>query len=231
MQAADVMTTKVVSVQPDALVPDVVELLLKHRISAVPVVDPDGRVLGIVSEGDLMRRVEGATEARHSWWLEILHSKHEKAAEYVKAHARRVTDIMSTNVITITEDTDLHDIARILEDNRIKRVPVIRDGIIVGIVSRANLLHGVGATDMQIADPSSADDRTIRKVLMKKLDDKIGVDTSLINVVVFDGAVSLWGIVDSQAEKKAAQIAAEETKGVRSVDNYLHQLPSWMWVT
>lgn len=229
MRAVDVMTTKVITVQPDTEVREIAGLLLKHRISAVPVVDANQRVLGIVSEGDLMRRVENNTDSRHSWWLEGIFSSHDKAGEYVQTHGRKAGDVMTRDVVEVMEDTPLYDIADLLEKHHIKRVPVTRDGRLVGIVSRANLLHGLAAKGAGVTDPISSDDQTIREKLLHALSKEAGLDTALLNVTVTDGVVQLWGIVNTKAEKQAAQVAAENTPGVRAVENHLGQIPAWVW--
>jgi len=141
MKAADVMVSAVISVRPNARVEEVAGILLASRISAVPVIDEQGELLGIVSEGDLMRRAEAGTDRSRSWWLEYLTGKQVLAAEYVKSHSHKVTDVMTRSVITATPDTSLSEIATLLERNRIKRVPIVQNGKVVGIVSRANLLQ------------------------------------------------------------------------------------------
>ncbi len=146
MRAKDVMTPSVVTVDPEASVQALATLLSERGISGAPVVDSSGRLIGIVSEGDLLHRAELGTERRderrHSWWLE--HYASGLARDYVKSHGRTVKDIMTRDVVTVAEETDLAQVATLLETNRIKRVPVMRDGKIVGIVSRANLVQGVG---------------------------------------------------------------------------------------
>lgn len=229
MLAKDVMTTKVITVREDTVVKDVAALLLKHRISGVPVVDDDRKIVGIVSEGDLLRRVENDTEHRHSWWLENLFFADARTDHYIKAHARKVSDVMTRNVVTVTEETPLFRIADVLEKHHIKRVPVVRDGELIGIVSRANLLHGLAAQDVESVPPGSVDDQTIRAKLLETLSHDAGIDTSYINVIVTDGAVQLWGVIASTTDKKAAEVAAENVPGVLSVENNLTQLPGWMW--
>lgn len=229
MQAADVMTTKVITVQPDTGVREIAGLLLTHRISAVPVVDANQRVLGIVSEGDLMRRAENDTDSRHSWWLEAIFATRDRAGEYIKTHGRKAGDVMTRAVVEVTEDTPLYEIADLLEKHHIKRVPVTRDGRLVGIVSRANLLHGLAAQEADNTSPISSNDQTIRRKLLHALSEEAGLDTALINVIVTDGVVQLWGVVGSVTQKKAAQIAAENTPGVQTIENHLRQVPAWVW--
>src|SRR6266536_3997807 len=145
MQARDVMTTRVVTVEPDTAIEEVAKRLFENRISAVPVVEGDGRLVGIVSEGDLMRRPESGMERRPSWWLSFLLLPEQSAASYVKAHGRHAKDVMTRNVIMVEDSARIEGIAEILEKHGIKRVPVIREGKLVGIVSRADLLHGLVA--------------------------------------------------------------------------------------
>ncbi|MDH3703009.1 MAG: CBS domain-containing protein [Alphaproteobacteria bacterium] len=228
MQAKDVMTTAVISVSPDTPVRDIAGILLTHRISAVPVVDGENRPVGIVSEGDLMRRGEIETENRRSWWLEALHSAEDKAAEYVKSHGMIAGDVMIRDVVTVAEDTPVDEIAALLEKRHVKRVPVLRDGKLVGIVSRANLLQGLARKGPAERAPVSVDDRTIRESLMRTLSTEAGLRAGRINVLVEDGAVQLWGLVESRIQKKAAQLAAENTPGVKSVENNLGQVPAWV---
>jgi len=126
MRAMDVMTTGVITVGENATVPEAAKLLAKHRISAVPVVDKNDRVIGMVSEGDLLHRAETGTERRRSWWLEMVSSTNQLASEYIKSHSGKVKDVMTRDVLSVTEDTPVADIAVLLETNRIKRVPTAR---------------------------------------------------------------------------------------------------------
>lgn len=228
MHAADIMTTSVISVTEDSSVREIAELLLQKRISAVPVVDPQGRVLGIVSEGDLMRRLGSDSDSRHAWWIENLFSEQHDAEHYLKTHGRRAAEVMTREPVTITEDTPLADIAGTLEKHHIKRVPVVRDGKLVGLVSRANLLHGLTLRNTETTVSAGADDRTIREQLMHELSDEVGLVTGRINVTVNQGRVQLWGIVYSQSEQEAAELAARNTAGVTTVDNYLGLVPPWL---
>ena len=220
MNAADVMVTNVITVGLDACLQDVAHLLLTNRISAVPVVDSDGKVVGIVSEGDLMRRAEAGTGRRRSWWLSLLTGKEGLAAQYVKEHSRKVADVMTRDVITATPDTPLQDIANVLEKNSIKRVPIIKDGKMVGLVSRANLLQALASLRKQI-EGGTPNDTKIRETVVQRLNAEPWLRSSLINVIVQDGTVELWGIVDSPTEKKAVRVAAEATPGVRAVNDNL----------
>jgi len=222
MYAAGVMTTTVITVPPDALVQDVASILLSNRISAVPVVRGDGTLMGIVSEGDLVRRAEVGTGRHRSWWLAMLTGRDTRAAEYVKEHSRRVTDVMTRDVITATPETPLRDIATLLEKNRIKRVPIMDGGKVVGIVSRTNLVQALASMRKpQKPEEVDADDAAIRESLVARLKAEPWMQPALINVIVQDGTADLWGLVESEAEKKAICVAAQITPGVRAVNDHL----------
>ncbi|TDR55886.1 BON domain-containing protein [Halomonas ventosae] len=224
MQAADVMTPNVITVSPDSEVSEIASLLLEHGISAVPVVDADDKVLGIVSEGDLMRRVENDTDQHKSWWLKLF-SGGGNAVDYVKSHGRKASEIMTPHPLTIAEDEPLHHIASLLEKRRIKRVPVVRDGRLVGIVSRSNLLRGFSVSRQPAA---GGDDRAIRDAILKEVDQNTGVMVDRLNIIVADGKVQLWGLVDSKEQRQAVQVAAENIDGVTEVENNLGFMPRGM---
>ncbi|MBS3666585.1 MULTISPECIES: CBS domain-containing protein [Halomonadaceae] len=223
MQAIDIMTPKVVSVGPDTEVRDIAQLLLKHRISAVPVVDKDRQLVGIVSEGDLMRRVKDEGDHRDAWWLSLF-TGGKDAADYVKSHGRKAHEVMTANPLSVAENTPLHTIARMLEKHHIKRVPVLRDGKLVGIVSRANLLQGI-ANAAVAPTQSPTDDRQIREAILKEVENNTGVQVEGISVIVDGGAVEVWGLVESHEQKQAVTVAAENVPGVTKVENHLGMMP------
>lgn len=227
MRAGDVMTPDVVTVEPGARVDEIARLMLEHHISAVPVVDTAGRLLGIVSEGDLVRRAEMATAGRQAWWLEMLADSAALARDYVKTHGRRATDLMTRNVLTVGVDTPLEDVAQLLERHRIKRVPVVRDGGVVGIVSRADLLRALVVRPPEPGPAEAADDRTIREHVMAALRTQPWWVGTYRNVVVVDGVVHLWGLARSQAERDAMRVAAETVPGVRGVEDHLMDWRAW----
>jgi CBS domain-containing protein len=165
MQVRDVMTTRVITVGPDTEVAEIARCLLENRISAVPVVETDGRLVGVVSEGDLMRRSESGTEHRTSWWLSLLLLPERRATDYLKTHGRRAQEVMTRALITANDDASLEEIAEILEKHRIKRVLVTREGKLVGIASRADLLHGLIARQTGVSP--SIDDRKIKATIEK----------------------------------------------------------------
>jgi CBS domain-containing protein len=219
------MVSTVITVGPDASVQDVADLLVRNRISALPVVADNGELLGIVSEGDLINRPETETARRKSWWLDALASNETLAADYVKSHSRTVADVMTRDVITASPDTSVADLAALLEKNSIKRVPIIKDKRIVGIVSRANLLQGL-ASLKEKAPQARADDSAIRDNVMKKLANERWARPALLSVTVQDGTVDLWGIVESATEKKAVHVLVEVTPGVRAVNDNLIVRPT-----
>ena len=221
MKAADVMVTKVVTVRPSDTVRDAAKVLLAKRISGAPVVDEDGRLLGVISEADLIRRVEIGTEPHRASWLELLTGNANLAAEYLKARARKVEDVMTRRVITATPDTPLNDVARLLEKRRIKRLPIIDDGKVVGIVSRANLLQALATTGKRTRRVGKCNDSSLRKELVKSLSEEPWVVVEQFNITVRNGVVEIWGIVQSEQQKEAIKVAAEITPGVRSVVNNL----------
>jgi CBS domain-containing protein len=219
MKASDVMITKVITASPNDSVRDAANVLLANRISALPVIDEHGELVGVISEGDLMRRAELGTERRRSWWLEILvgESKETLATEYVKSHARKVGDVMTRDVITATPTTPLGDIAALLEKNRIKRVPIVEHGNVVGIVSRANLVQALASARNE--NEPEAIDSVIREKIMAQFSSEPSTKFSTLNATVQSGTVELWGVVGSEAEKEAARVAAELVAGVRAVEN------------
>jgi CBS domain-containing protein len=217
MQAQDVMTTRVVAVAPDTPVTEIAKLLLERQISAVPVVSDDRRLLGIVSEGDLTHGL-GQEGAKRSWWLDLLASPQTKAEAYLKSHGRLASDLMTREVVSVTPDTPLPEIARLLEARRIKRVPVLRDGELVGIVSRADLLRGFA---LQPSPDANADDRALRERLTVEFERSKLTSHGYVNIVVRDGAVNLWGVVPTRELADAMRQAAARVPGVASVESHL----------
>jgi CBS domain-containing protein len=230
MRAMDVMTTEVVSVDPDMSVQALAMLLSERGISGAPVVDADNRVVGIVSEGDVLHRVETGTERRpegravrrRSWWLEGIASDRELARDYVKSHARTVRDVMTRNVVAVSDTTELADIAMLLETKKIKRVPVVRDGKLVGIVSRANLVRALATTKSAPATIADPDDRAIGDRLLAELRGKKWVDMSSADIIVRDRVVHLWFSDEQPREERLTfRVAAENIPGVRRVEEHI----------
>jgi CBS domain-containing protein len=231
MRAMDVMTTGVITVHPDTSVQAVAKLLSERGISGVPVVDVADRLVGIVSEGDLLHRVETGTERptrrRRSWWLDAIASDQELARDYVKSHGRTAKDVMTREVSSVTETTDLTEIAMLLETKRIKRVPVLREGQIVGIVSRANLVRALAVTKSDAVDDAD-DDRNIRAKLLAELMGQEWFKTQdsfkiwAADVIVRDRVVHFWLAANqTEEERRALRVAAENISGVQRVEEHI----------
>ena len=224
-QAKDIMNTTVVTVTPETSVADIAKVLLEHHISAVPVVDEHNRILGMVSEGDLMRRSDTETDWRPAWWLSLFRSTESVAQTFIKTHGTHAAEVMTRSVVTVSSNTPASEIARVLEKNRIKRVPVVDNEELVGIVSRGDLLRGLATHGAKIKPPSS-DDQSIREKILAELKAN---DLSFpnANIVVSDGIVHLWGAVQSDSEREALRVAAEDVDGVRGVEDHLGKLPGY----
>jgi CBS domain-containing protein len=229
MTAADVMVSNVITVGVNASIGEVAAILLNNHISGAPVVGEKGELVGIVSEGDLLRRPEIGTAKRHSWWLELVSNEWSLATEYIKSHSRKVADVMTRDVITAKPDTPLGDIAAMLERNRIKRVPIVEGSKLVGIVSRANILQALASATKKLSSLTTADDSELRKEVLSRLAAEPWRPT-MLTVTVQDGIVDLWELVHSVEQKKAARLAAELTPGVRAVvDNIIVQRVGSGW--
>jgi len=219
MKASSVMMRHPVTIEPDASIMKAIRLMLQRRISGLPVVDKSGALIGIVTEGDLLRRTETGTQRRRPRWLEFLIGP-GLANEYVHACGRKVDEVMSTNVHTISEDTPLDEVVQIMESRRIKRLPVVRDGKVVGIVSRANLLRALAGLTRE-TKPSPVDDATIQKHLIAELEKQPWAPVALINVIVRNGVVHLWGSLTDERQRRGIRVAAENTPGVKRVEDHL----------
>jgi len=219
MHVRDVMVAPVITVRPSTTVKEVAELFLERKISAAPVLDSQQKLAGIVSEGDLLHRVEAGTERHRSWWLKGIIGNETLAAEYVKSHGLKVSDVMTRDVITAAPETPLHEVATLMEKNAIKRLPILENGQLVGIVSRANLIQAVATARKLLDIPLS--DTTIRENILSQLKKQPWAHTMMLNVTVNAGVVDLWGIAESAAERKAIRIAAESTLGVCAVNDNL----------
>jgi CBS domain-containing protein len=220
MKAGDIMTGRVVTVAPDASVLEAIRLMLERHISGLPVVDASGALVGMITEGDFLRRVETGTERKRPRWLEFLLGPRRLADEYVHTHARKVEEVMTREPITITQDTPLDEVVKIMERRRIKRLPVMRGSRLVGIVSRANLLRALASLG-RAAAPAKTSDLAIRDQLLAEFDKQGWAPVALIDVVVKDGVVELWGTITEGSQGEALKVCAENTAGVTKVVNHL----------
>jgi CBS domain-containing protein len=216
MKAMDVMVRNVLTVKPDTGVTEVARLLVENDISAVPVVDDQGKMVGIISEADLMRRKEIGTEKRRPWWLEAMTPATTLANEFAKSRGKRVAELMSSEVVSASEDAPLIEIATLLERHHIKRVPITKDGKLVGVVSRSNIIQAL-ASSKGDPDGERHSDRAIRLEVLARLGAQSWTDFGSRNVIVAGGVVHLWGLVGSAEERKALMSLAEGVPGVIAV--------------
>jgi CBS domain-containing protein len=220
MIASDVMTRNVISVSPDATVAQAVELMLERGISGLLVVNVGGTLAGIITEGDLLRRDELGTERRRSWWLRLIASPGRQAADFTRAHGRRVADVMTHNVVSVDANAPLEEIVALMEEHRIKRVPVLEGDRVVGVVSRADLLRALAAAAREHA-AVAADDRTIREQILDTLEREPWAPRTTLNVTVVNGIVDLWGTIGNDNERRAISVIAENAPGVKKVIDHL----------
>jgi len=220
MKVSDVMTREVVTIERDASIGTAVRLLLQHRISGLPVVDADGRLEGIVTEGDFLRRAETGTQRRRPRWLEFLLGPGRLAEEYVHSHGRRVGDVMTRTVFTVDENASLEEVVRRMEKHRVKRLPVVRDGKVIGIVSRANLLRALASVAHEVPASSESDAR-IRDAFLAELGRQPWAPRTGINPVVRNGVLELWGNVFDEREREALLVMARNLAGVKEVHDHL----------
>jgi CBS domain-containing protein len=222
MKAADIMTKSVVSVDPDLPVAEVAKFMLGRKVSAVPVVDRGSRLIGMVSEGDLMRRSELATDKQRSWWLRMFIGDDYLAREFVRFHGHKARDVMTRKVVTVGESTPIQEIVTLLEENQIKRVPVVRDDHVVGIVSRADLLRAFASQATQEAAKISDSDRDIQSRILAELERQPWWHERNCGIVVSDGIAHLWGTTESPEQREALRVVAESAAGVRGVKNHVN---------
>jgi CBS domain-containing protein len=220
MKAQDIMTRDVVTVRPDTSVRNIAALMMEKRISGVPVVGDEGTIVGIVSESDLLHRAEVGTERKHKWWFRIFADSDTAAREYVKAHGLEARDVMSRYVISVHDDAELRDVADILDKQRIKRVPVMRNGRLVGIISRRDLVRALSQVQVS-KTAATVDNAVLHKRLRDRLRSQSWVNDAYINVAVHDGVVELWGLVVSADQHRALRTLVQETEGVSRVEDKL----------
>jgi CBS domain-containing protein len=219
MRAHQIMTRSVISVTPDTTIVEAANIMLQRHVSGLPVVDETGKLVGVVSEGDFLRRSEIGTQRKRGRWLKFILGPGKSAGDFIHEHGRKVSDVMTTSPVTITEDAALAEIADIMEQNNIKRLPVVRGDKIVGIVSRANLLQAVTSLAREVPDPT-ADDDHIRNRVIDALEKNDWCPFGL-NVIVRDGIVHLSGVITEERARQAAVVATENVDGVKKVHDHL----------
>jgi CBS domain-containing protein len=220
MNAADIMTQPVISVTPETKIAEAARLMLQHRISGLPVLDGKGALVGIVTEGDLLRRSELGTERHRPRWLEILIGPGRLAGDYVETHARKVGEVMIADVASVAPQASLADVVAIMEKRHVKRLPVIADGKLIGIVSRANLVRALVHTLTRTATAdavTTCSDTNIRDCILAEIEKQPWGPRFSVGVTVEDGVVTLHGSITDERERVALQVAAENVPGVKGV--------------
>jgi CBS domain-containing protein len=221
MKARDVMTRNVVSITPDSSIADMAKRMQQHRISGLPVINAGGALVGMVTEGDCLRRMETGTEKKRSGWRSFLTSPETLAVEYIRTHGRKVADVMTPDPITIGEDTNLDEVIHLMEKHQIKRLPVMKDGAVIGIVSRANLIQALAGLVRSGVASVAENDEVLRQKVCAELNKLPWMANEFVTVTVKDGVVDLWGSFTAYRQDEAAIVAAENVPGVKEVKNHL----------
>jgi CBS domain-containing protein len=222
MIVSDIMTRRVISVSPEETVEHAATLMLRHGISGLFVVDAKGTLAGVLTEGDLLRRDELGTERHRPWWLRMLLSPGRQALDFTRTHGRKVSDVMTPDVICVASDTPLEDVVETMERQRIKRVAVTQDGHMTGVVARSDLLRALLSHEREKQSPvSQDDDRTIRSNILSALEAASWAPMTTLNVTVASGVVDVWGTITNPDERRAICVIAENVPGVKSVHDHL----------
>jgi CBS domain-containing protein len=222
MIVSDVMTRKVLSVTPDETVEHAANLMLRYGISGLFVVDAKGTLAGVVTEGDLLRRDELGTERHRPWWLRVLVSPGRQALDFTRAHGRRVSDIMTADVICVSPDARLEDVVETMEKQRIKRVAVTENGHMIGVIARSDLLRALLTHERETKPQATQeDDRSIRSGILAGLEAASWAPLTTLNVTVVNGVVDVWGTITNPDERRAICVIAENVPGVKTVHDHL----------
>lgn len=221
MKVRDIMSTKVVTVSPSTSVRDIAGLMVEKHVSGLPVLNDNGTLVGMVSEGDLLRRPEIGTQKHRRRWVSFFSGVDSQAREFTKSHALRAGDVMTKQVIHVSEETPLGDVVGLMEKHNIKRLPVLSDGKLVGIVSRADLLRALAARQADPMPPPAESDATIRAAMNDVLKNEEWAMSAMVNVIVSEGVVHLWGVIDSDDQRQALRVAAENIPGVTAIEEHL----------
>ncbi len=220
MIVADVMNRNVISVAPDATVEEAAKTMLARDISGLFVVDAKGELAGIVTEGDLLRRDELGTQRHRPWWLRLLVSPGRQAADFTHTYGRHVSDVMTVDVIAVAASAPLEEVVETMEKHRIKRLPVVENNRVIGVVSRSDLLRYL-IGHARRTSTAATDDSTIRTAILDALDKQPWAPVTSLNVTVADGVVDIWGTITDDSERRAITVVAENTPGVKKVHDHL----------
>src|SRR5450756_2020204 len=219
MRAHQIMTRPVITVTPETKIVEAANTMLQKHVSGLPVVDKAAKLVGIISEGDFIRRSEIGTQRKRGRFLKFILGPGQEAIDFVREHGRKIAEIMTPEPVTIGEDTPLEEIVQLMEKNNVKRLPVTRGNKIVGIVSRSNLLQAVASVAREIPDPT-ADDDHIRNRVIESIAKNDWCPFGL-SVIVRDGIVHLSGVITEERSRKAEVVAAENVTGVKKVHDHL----------
>lgn len=221
MRAHQVMTRNVTTVRADTPIREAAGLMLRQRVSGLPVVDENNRLVGIVSEGDFVRRSEIGTQRPYIGWLDFLWGPGNAAVDFARENGRKVGDIMTKGeLFTASEDLPLDQLVQLMERHNVKRLPVMRGDALVGIVTRTDLLRAVAHLVRDVPDPT-ADDDHIRSRILSSIQ-KYEWRPLQLGVTVRDGIVHLSGMITDERYRQAAIVAAENVPGVRLVHDHLY---------
>lgn len=233
MQAKDIMTRDVATVRPGASIQDAARLMTDRRLSGLPVVAPDGHVIGILTASDLLHRKETGADRRPSWFSSFFARPDEMARQYAKDHGRKVHEAMSRHVISVLEDASLSEVADVLERNKIKRVPVTKDGALVGVISRGDLVRVLSQSSFNDAPLTRSNDAELQRALLQQIRKQPWLDSGFVNITVKDGTVDVWGAVTSVEQHTALFVLVSEVAGTAVVKDHvnvgsLNTLPGWV---
>jgi CBS domain-containing protein len=227
MKAHEAMTKDVIKVGPDTTVGEIAALLVRHRISAVPVVADETHVVGIVSQTDLGHRSETETEKRRKWWLEAFADPDSQAREFIKTHGLRAQEVMTRFVVSVSPQASLAEVAEVLDTHRIRQVLVMDGGKLVGMISRTDLVRKLA--EVKTGAPAvRPDNGALRKAIWDQVKAQRWLKSAYVNLTVKDGVVELWGAVESSEQRRALKILVEGVSGVRKVEEHLGVLPKTM---
>ena len=222
MIVSDVMTRKVLSVAPDDTVDNAVNLMLRHGISGLLVVDAQGTLAGVVTEGDLLRRDEIGTERHRPWWLRVLVSPGKQALDFTRTHGRKVSDIMTPEVICVDVATPLEEVVETMEKQRVKRLAVTEKGHVVGVIARSDLLRALLSHEREnVSTSTQQDDRTVRANILAALEAASWAPMTTLNVTVAKGVADVWGTITNADERRGICVIVENVPGVKEVHDHL----------
>lgn len=224
MNAQEAMTRDVITVGPEATVGEIAGLLVRHRISAVPVVSNDGGVVGIVSQTDLGHRSETGTEKKRKWWLDFFADADARAREYIKSHGLKAQDVMTRFIVSVSKTASLSEVAEVLDTHRIRQVPVMEGGKLMGMISRADLVRKLA--EVRVAAPARRPENgALQKAIWDQIKAQPWLKSAYMNLAVKDGVVELWGAVDSDEQRRALRVLVEGVSGVQKVENNVALFP------